>query len=353
MGEAACDLLTAEIALDRIEAELASELPPHLRAFARAHADGQQPPPAPPALQHAGSLASVRAALAYPLLTDRALGLLRLLAPVAIESAPDVAAARAAEPSWDAYTRLAAARDRASRARFGMAAVELAHELHGSASAPASPELPLPEPLPEPLAGWRDADATSPLGRVDVSRAWDALRRRHGVTGAVRFHVTQSARPRTFVVTPRAEAAVVIPERIATPAERFAVAHELGHVLAAFVLADGIPRVVDEAAAAYTARVALETEGAGSWHCPLAAAARARRLSYARALDRIELGLPNDRPARVPWSLWHDPGAQAAYVAAEAMADRLIDQLGLDPPPGALAEALAAERARVDRETRF
>jgi hypothetical protein len=349
MGEAACDLLTAEVALDRVEAELASELPPHLRAFARAHADGNPPPPAPPALQHAGSLASVRAALAYPLLTDRALGLLRLLAPVAIESTPEVAAARAATPmTWDAYARLAAARERASRARFGMAAVELAHQLHGSASEP-SPELP----LPEPLAGWRDADATSPLGVVDVSRAWDALRRRHGVTGAVRFHVTRSARPRTVVVTPRAEAAVVIPERIATPADRFAVAHELGHVLAAFVLADGIPRVVDEAAAAYTARVALETEGGGTWHCPLAAGARARRLTYARALDRIERGLPTARPARVPWSLWHDPGAQAAYVAAEAMADRLIEQLGLDPAPGALAEALAAERARVDREIRF
>ena len=351
MGEAACDLLTAEIALDRIEAELASELPPHLRAFARAHADGEPPPPAPPALQHAGSLASVRAALAYPLLTDRALGLLRLLAPAAIESTPEVAAARAATPiTWDAYARLAAARERASRAYFGMPAFELAHQLHGSAAnEPPSPELP----LPEPLAGWRDADATDPLGRVDVSRAWDALRRRHGVTGAVRFHVTQSARPRTFVVTPRAEVAVVIPERIATPADRFAVAHELGHVLAAFVLADGIPRVVDEAAAAYTARVALETAGGGSWYCPLAADARARRLAYARALDRIERGLPTARPARVPWSLWHDPGAQAAYVAAEAMADRLIDRLGLDPPPGALAEALAAERARVDRETRF
>jgi len=345
MGEAACDLLTAEVALDRIEAELAAELPPHMRAFARAHAEGQPLPPAPPAMAHPGTLASARVALAYPLLADRALALVRLLAPLALENDAEVAAARAAPPSWDGLARLAAARDRVARARFGVGAIELLHRLHGSLG-PASPEHAA---LPEPVPGWREPDGVV-LGRVDVSRAWDVLRRCHGITGAVRFHTSATARPRTFVVTPRAEAAVAMPEHITTPAERFAVAHELGHVLAAFVLADGIPRVVDEAAAAYIARIALE--GDGPWRNPLAGAARERRLAYARALDRVERGLPGPRPAAVPWSLWHDPGAQAAYAGAEAIADRLVEKLGLTPAPGALAEALAAERAHVDRDTR-
>ena len=36
----ACELLALELRLDRIEAELAGELPPHLRQFARAYAAG-------------------------------------------------------------------------------------------------------------------------------------------------------------------------------------------------------------------------------------------------------------------------------------------------------------------------
>jgi hypothetical protein len=73
-------------------------------------------------------------------------------------------------------------------------------------------------------------------------------------------------------------------------------------------------------------------------------------------LDEIERGLPalHDTPgAAPPWALWHDPGAQAAYVEAEVIADRLVHDLGVNPPRGQLARALAAERDRVDQRTRL
>jgi hypothetical protein len=50
-----------------------------------------------------------------------------------------------------------------------------------------------------------------------------------------------------------------------------------------------------------------------------------------------------------PWALWHDPGAQAAYVAAEWLADAIEQAIGTSPGQGALAAALAAWSAPIDR----
>ena len=85
-----------------------------------------------------------------------------------------------------------------------------------------------------------------------------------------------------------------------------------------------------------------------------AGAARARRSRLAQVLDRIERALPAPPPApavseRPPWSLWHDPGAQAAYAAAEWLADAIERSIGATPAPGALAAALAAWSAPIDR----
>ncbi|HET9624972.1 MAG TPA: hypothetical protein VFP84_26575, partial [Kofleriaceae bacterium] len=93
---AACDLLDLELDLDRIEGELASELPAHMTRFADAYARGAALPPAPAAVHRPITLASARAALAHPLLADRGLALLRLVAPIAIEDDAGVIAARAA-----------------------------------------------------------------------------------------------------------------------------------------------------------------------------------------------------------------------------------------------------------------
>ena len=46
MGEPPCDALQAEMALDLLEGEVATELPAHMRAFARAHTEGRPTPAA-------------------------------------------------------------------------------------------------------------------------------------------------------------------------------------------------------------------------------------------------------------------------------------------------------------------
>jgi len=144
----------------------------------------------------------------------------------------------------------------------------------------------------------------------------------------------------------------VVPARIAAPDERFAVLHELGHAVAALAGPAGIPRVIDEAVAAYVARAIEDTDD--PWYSPLAAAARVRRRALAQRLARIERALPGlpDVPLiseRPPWALWHDPGAQAAYVAAEAIADAIARALDTAPAPGVLANVIAAACAAIDR----
>ena len=429
----ACELLTIEARLDPIEAELAAELPPHLRAFARAHARGQPAPPAPDVLQRPATLATARAALVHPVLADRGLALLRLAAPVAIEADPAVAAARSAPPTWAGLSALAAARDAAAMARFGRRAIDVLHRLHGSAVDLASllPEVraagmdpvrdasrvtvtaslavddpearaPIePAPLPGALRGafgigahdevtpgddayragarvarrdegdvvrtggdpgealglppavpaWFEPDGVAVDERV-VARAWDQLRARHGAGGALQLERVAGARPRAFVVEPGREVVLAIPAQVATPATRFAVLHELGHAVAALALPAGLPRVVDEAAAAYVAR-AVERD-TDPWYSPLAGAARARRRRLAQILDRIERALPAPPPPpaiseRPPWALWHDPGAQASYAAAEWLADAIEQAIGAAPAPGALAAALTAWAAPIDR----
>jgi len=352
----ACELLAIELCLDRIDAELATELPPHMRMFARAYARGAAPPPAPEVLLRGSTLATARAAVAHPVLADRGLGLLRLVAPIAIEADASVAAARAAPPSWDALAALATARHAAAVRRLGHGAIDALHRLHGSSRAGMDDEPP--PGLPAPIAAWSAPDGIAVDDRA-ISGAWDALRTRHGVGGKLRFERTASARPRAFVVQPGAEVVVVIPGQVVTPADRFAVLHELGHAIAALALPAGIPRAIDEAAAAYVARTIERVDDA--WHSPAAGPARVRRGVLARVLDHVErqiaLGIERQRDRvvplaadrlaeRPPWALWHDPGAQAAYAVAEALADELERTVG--PGPGALAAALAGHRASID-----
>lgn len=354
----ACELLAVELRLDRIEAELAGELPPHMRTFARAYRQGTAAPRAPDVLLRAFTLTTARAAVAHPVLADRGLALLRLVAPLAIEADAGVAAARAAPPSWAALTALAAARRAAARLRLGRDALEVLHRLHGAPAAAIDGDAAL---LPPPVAAWSVPDGVAVDDRV-IERGWRALSARHGVTGTVHIERTVRGRPRTFVVEPAREVIVVVPAQLATPADRFAVLHELGHAVAALALPAGIPRVIDEAVAAYVAR-GIERPGDAAWYSPAAGGARARRGLVARRLDQIERQIERriehssaggDAAApqiaeRPPWALWHDPGAQAAYVAAEALADELDRAIGAAPGPGALAGALAGHRAAIDR----
>ncbi|HEY5938429.1 MAG TPA: hypothetical protein VIU61_27450 [Kofleriaceae bacterium] len=330
MGEPACDLLTAELALDRLEAELATELPAHVRAFAAS----AKPPPAPEALRRPRSLVVARQALAHPLLADRALALVRLIAPIAIDDDPRVVAALAYEPTWSAYDRLAAARDAVARERFALPVIELVHRLHGA------PDLSGDAPWPDPIAGWTEPDGA----RVSIDDAWQAIAARFTIGQGVVIAPRDGARPRAFIVEPRREVIVVVPRELRTPADRFAALHELGHVVVA-MLVGLVPRVVDEAAASHVARL-LETDTPDlpGWFSPLAVAARARRVALARALDAIERGAGTRVTEAPPWALWHDPGAQATYVAAESLADGLAADV---------VHGLVAARNAVDRATRL
>ncbi|MBA3499840.1 MAG: hypothetical protein M4D80_04285 [Myxococcota bacterium] len=314
----ACDLLEAELALDHLEAGLAAELPAHMRAFAAAHAAGTPLPPAPAATRR---IATVQNALAHPLLADRALVLARLMIPIAIEEDRRVLVARGADRTWDGLAALTAARDAVARERFGRGFIDLMHHLHGASTRAVRIAWPAP------VDGWHDP-------RVD-ELDWDALARCHGARGAMQL-VRADVTARTFIVEPQREVIVVAPA-VQTPAARFAVLHEFGHALAGLLAPAGIPRVVDEAAASYIARTDEDA---------LATRARKRRLALAQALDAIERGLSQERPTEFPpWALWHDPGAQAAYVEAEAIADRWC-AIRIT-----LADAIAAERARIDAAT--
>lgn len=349
MGEPVCDLLQAEMALDLLESELAMELPAHMRAFARAHAENRTPPPAPLVARLASSLETARNACMHDVLADRGLALLRLVAPLMIEDDPRVVAARAEPPTWQGLARLAAARDEVARLRFGQSAIEVMHALHGVTGERGEHDAP-----GSPIAGWQErGDAIDHASIVD---AWNALASRFGITGQVRVDRSESARPRTFVIEPRVEVVIVVPAAIDTPAARFAVLHELGHAIVALALPPGTPRVLDEAVASYIARLAEPPSWLPPrWPSELATAARRRRLAIAAMLDDIERALPAlaDVPgAMPPWALWYDPGAQAAYVAAEAIADRLRAELGPNPPRGQLVRALEIERDRIDRRTR-
>jgi hypothetical protein len=353
-GSEPCDALQAEMALDLLEGELAAELPAHMRAFARAHADDRPPPAAPLLARLASTLETARDACRHDVLADRGLALIRLVAPLVIEDHPAVVAARAEPPSWPGLAKLAAARDDAARARFGCGAIELHHRLNG---VPAQPRLEHEAPGPA-IEGWQERDGRV-LDAAAIHDAWLAIAARAGVTGTVRVDRSKRARPRAFVVEPKSEVIVVVPEEVATPAARFAVLHELGHAVVALALPAGVPRVVDEAAASYIARLAEPP----SWLPPKwaqggdrATAARRRRLALAAMLDDIERNLPAlaDVPASAPpWALWNDPGAQAAYVEAEVIADRLANDLGANPPRGQLLRALKAERDRIDHRTRI
>ncbi len=352
MATAPCDLLQAETELDLLDAELAEELPAHMRAFARAHADGRPPPMAPLLLKLGSTLQTARNCCSHDVLLDRGLALLRLVVPLLIEDDPAVRAARAEAPSWPGLQRLAAARDAVSHARFRMASIPLLHRLHGSDGSAVEHDAPGP-----PIDGWQTGDVQIESG--GITDTWQLIASRLGVIGTVRVDrsATANTHPRAFVVEPKREVIVVAPHTVASPAARFAVLHELGHAFVALAMTPGVPRVVDEAGASYVARwVEPPSWLPQKWSSPLGEAARARRFAIAVMLDHVERRLPalDDVPGTTPpWALWHDPGAQAAYVAAEATVDRMRAELGLNPPRGQVLRALVAERDRIDQRTQL
>lgn len=355
MGAAACELLDVELALDRVEAELRAELRTHVDAFARAYARGARSPAAPEVMHRAATVELARRAQIHGELACRGARLLREIAAAVIEAHPVVAAARAAPPTWASLRALARARETIARARFGRGALELVHRLAGvpaSGSTGVGDAAPrTPAEVPPPIQGWTEPGPAH--GEAAVAALWASLAARFEVRArGLQIVRSATARPRAFVVEPGAHVIAVVPQVIDTPATRFAVLHELGHAVLALGAGGPWPRVLDEAAASFVARF-MEVPDAlpPGWGSPLATEARVRRTQLARALDAIERRLLEDvEPAlaRPPWALWHDPGAQAAYARAEAVADELWTELGGARAPGFLGRELAARAVQVD-----
>jgi hypothetical protein len=137
--------------------------------------------------------------------------------------------------------------------------------------------------------------------------------------------VVSPARPRAFAVRPGEAIVVVRPG--ATVAAWVQVAHELGHAWVS-IAGHEVSRTMDEAVAISAART-LEHA------LPGAGAIRGRQHAIARRLAAVERALyagaapSTDRPP--PWALVHDPGSQAAYVAAHhrAWSVTRLDELRL------------------------
>ncbi len=350
-GDVAAELITrADVAaLTRVAT---AELPAHLRAFAAAHAAGTAPPPAPIRLASPAALAVLRRGLAVSDVDVHAaaLALLRIAAPLAIDSAPGVIAARlaaAATPTWADLHALHAARDVAASRWFGAPHLAVRQALFG-VTATAGHDGGA---WPARLDAWHAPDGAA---AVDPEAAWRVIAVRYGASGDVRILRSIGARPRAFVVDPGREVIVVVPARADTPVARFEILHELGHAVAALVGPVGLPRVLDEAVAATVARwQEFPTALPPGWHSPLAAEARVRRGRIARRLAAIEAapaaagahavehatseppaGSERSQPPAPwaasgltvpPWALWHDPGAQAAYACAETVAQAWAD----------------------------
>ncbi len=342
--------LDIELVLDRIAGQLGDELRMHVRAFARAYAAGTPLPPAPDLAGRASTAAVARRALAFPTLRLRAVALLRLVAPIVIERDAGVAAARAAEPTWAGLRALSAARDAVARARFKRPAIEVLHLLAGVRAA-SEPTLD----IPAPIAGWTETDHV--LDDRAIDDAWSYLAELSSASPALEILRSDLVRPRFFVEQHGSSGIAVVPKTIDTPAKRFAVLHELGHALMNLTSSYAWPRAIDEAGASYVARLMEVPELIpGRWFSPLAAAARARRLQLARVLDTVERTIqdPQDPPfPRPPWALWHDPGAQAAYIEAESICDEIWTTLG--PPRAGLriADDLAVRAVGLDNDEMF
>ncbi|MFN0245685.1 MAG: hypothetical protein ACKV2T_02180 [Kofleriaceae bacterium] len=367
--------LDAEIALDRLEARLAAELPVHLAATASAYAAGLSAPAAIAITPR--EVEAVRVARTFAEHHARATQLLRVIAPVVIDSAPRVIGALARDRTWAHWRALAAARDEQARRWFGMPHRALVHALAGvppaaqaadsshsvvtAKGAPAafefadvvgatSAEFTVPEAdeaaasrygVPAPIDGWNHASGCDGGDDKAVLALWNALRGGDAL-GTLSVVRSSTAHPRTFVVERGVRAIIVVPAALDRPAAQFAVLHELGHALlwlAPASRAHEWPRAIDEAAASYVGRVMespAETRFA-AWSSPLARDARARRLVIAHVLDSIEAGGDPSGIDHPPWALWNDPHAQAAYIEAERIADSI--------PAGLRGAALAAHVA--------
>jgi hypothetical protein len=346
------DELALELALDRLESELAGDEPMKWSASRKE------------AVADALEVASLRA---------RARRVLQRWAPAWIDQAPVVAAARLAPPSWAAYRKLRAAQDALASQTFDVSWIDVmrwhggvpAGELPAPSAIPAMAPAWLVGSLPLPWRAWIDAleRAVLPeLFEASAAMLGSATGSAFGGSRTVEIEFS-AARPRTRVEGRRI--AIGLRDQRDMPRAWFQLLHELGHAVAAILApAGGVPRAVDEAVASWLARH-LEEPGSApalplhAYAPALHAGERARREAVAIALAHLEThahgGEDREAPAAenagLPWALWHDGGAQPAYLHAERIATRWWDEglrLGVDAGQAvALARAIAAACAEA------
>jgi hypothetical protein len=323
------DEFALELELEHLEAELATD--PHLWDERRR-----------------GTVAGAFAvSVAVPSLRPRALALLQVHAPAWIAQAPQVMALRLQPPNWTAYRHLRAIQEALAERYFSCSWGEL---MRWCAGAPAA-ELPPPAPIPamdpawcaaseEPLP-WHTAVAALATS-LPVLASLDSI--------AVRF---AAERPRAELDGGRV--LLTLRDDRDTPRAWFHLLHELGHAITLALSPTALPRAVDEAVASWLARH-LERPGslalpAHAFAEPLHRQERARRVAVATALGHLEAAVAvaagdASENRTLPWALWHDAGAQPAYLAAEALAEQWCkDGLALADLPRALAAARDEARA--------
>ena len=336
-----------ELALDRLEARLARDLPAYLAAAAVAYARGTKTLAAAPVITSADT-AVVNTARATPELRARARHVVRLIAPLVIEADPEVTRRREGPRTWEGLRPLMLARDAVSVARFATPYALLVRQLAGSVLPPPPPpgwgRITDPAAVPPHPEGWREP-STFVVDDDAIRSLWATLRTQG--MGELSIERSATAHPRTFVIERGVRATIVVPAVLASPAHRFSVLHELGHAwlwLRPEARTREWPRALDEACAGYFAHK-LEHPAAlpPRWFHPAAERAAKRRGILTHLLHHLEevaLGAPAELPRHAlppapPWALWHDMLAQEAYLSAEFLVQTHL-------APGLHGDALAA-----------
>ncbi|MBP9088598.1 MAG: hypothetical protein KBG15_20920 [Kofleriaceae bacterium] len=222
-------------------------------------------------------------------------------------------------PTWADWRARHVALDAAVPPSF-VAAMSLAH---GGVGSPPVPNVVL-ESIEAQRALW--LAPRLPMTRINVATVWRGLAERYGIAEGLANAVTFSldaSHGQCHVLVPGRAVAVWL-RGGASAAAWHDCLHELGHAVVALCTVHDVPRTVDEAAADLIAAQLVDparAPGGGLLDdfadlVHVAAQMRQHRTAVAQRLAVAEATGQSTAAAGPPWALWHDPGAQAAYVAA-------------------------------------
>ncbi len=230
-------------------------------------------------------------------------------------------------PSWDDWRARIVALDAAVPPSF-VAAMRIAHGASDSHKAVSSTD----DATMAQRALW--LAPRLPMTAANVATVWLALALRYEIPEALASAVSfrfDALHGQCSVVVPGCVVAVSVRSGSSAAAWHECL-HELGHAVVALCCTHDVPRAVDEAAADIIAAQLVRfasTQGPGPLDCfadlvQVASYMRQHRNDIAQRLAAAEASGHPIATAAPPWALWHDPGAQAAYVAASQLATPLL-----------------------------